>query len=63
LRSDVETFLTRHAELFGDQRKSGRFLYNNYSLVLTIISDANGKLADEQQEHFEGLKTQHQEAS
>ncbi|RBR22797.1 uncharacterized protein FIESC28_04360 [Fusarium coffeatum] len=63
LRSDVETFLTRHAELFGDKRKSGRFLYNNYSLVLTIISDASGKLADEQQEHFEELKTQHQEAS
>ncbi|KAL6920790.1 hypothetical protein ACHAPO_004529 [Fusarium lateritium] len=63
LRSDVETFLTRHAELFGDKRKSGRFLYNNYSLILTIISDANGKLADEQQEHFEGLKIQHQESS
>ncbi|KAJ4130031.1 Vacuolar protein sorting-associated protein 52 [Fusarium equiseti] len=63
LRSDVETFLTRHAELFGDKRKSGRFLYNNYSLVLTIISDANGKLADDQQEHFEALKTQHQEGS
>ncbi|KAF5664060.1 SAC2 [Fusarium circinatum] len=63
LRSEVETFLTRHAELFGDKRKSGRFLYNNYSLILTIISDANGKLADEQQEHFGGLKTQYQETS
>ncbi|ENH63099.1 Vacuolar protein sorting-associated protein 52 like protein [Fusarium oxysporum f. sp. cubense race 1] len=63
LRSEVETFLTRHAELFGDKRKSGRFLYNNYSLILTIISDANGKLADEQQEHFEELKTQYQETS
>ncbi|CVL01803.1 related to SAC2 protein [Fusarium proliferatum] len=63
LRSEVETFLTRQAELFGDKRKSGRFLYNNYSLILTIISDANGKLADEQQEHFEELKTQYQETS
>ncbi|KAF4490252.1 SAC2 [Fusarium agapanthi] len=63
LRSEVETFLTRHAELFGDKRKSGRFLYNNYSLILTIISDANGKLADEQQQHFEELKTQYQETS
>ncbi|RKL21808.1 hypothetical protein BFJ68_g2120 [Fusarium oxysporum] len=63
LRSEVETFLTRHAELFGDKRKSGRFLYNNYSLILTIISDANGKLADEQQEHFEKLKAQYQETS
>ncbi|KAF5025463.1 hypothetical protein F66182_2439 [Fusarium sp. NRRL 66182] len=63
LRSEVETFLTRHAELFGDKRKSGRFLYNNYSLILTIISDASGKLAEEQEEHFEELKTQYQEAS
>ncbi|KAI1024996.1 hypothetical protein LB504_009909 [Fusarium proliferatum] len=63
LRSEVETFLTRQAELFGDKRKSGRFLYNNYSLILTIISDANGKLADEQQGHFEELKTQYQETS
>ncbi|RBR15741.1 hypothetical protein FVER53590_07290 [Fusarium verticillioides] len=63
LRSEVETFLTRHAELFGDKRKSGRFFYNNYSLILTIISDASGKLADEQQEHFEELKTQYQETS
>ncbi|KAF5621266.1 SAC2 [Fusarium sp. NRRL 52700] len=63
LRSEVETFLTRHAELFGDKRKSGRFLYNNYSLILTIISDANGKLAEEQLEHFEKLKTQYQETS
>ncbi|KIL90624.1 sac2 protein [Fusarium avenaceum] len=63
LRSEIEAFLTRHAELFGDKRKSGRFLYNNYSLILTIISDANGKLADEQQEHFEKLKTQYQEIS
>ncbi|KAF4958840.1 hypothetical protein FSARC_10916 [Fusarium sarcochroum] len=63
LRSEVETFLTRHAELFGDKRKSGRFLYNNYSLVLTIISDESGKLADEQEEHFEELKTRYQEAS
>ncbi|VTT77950.1 unnamed protein product [Fusarium fujikuroi] len=63
LRSEVETFLTHQAELFGDKRKSGRFLYNNYSLILTIISDANGKLADEQQEHFEELKTQYQETS
>ncbi|KAM0354074.1 hypothetical protein ACHAPU_001109 [Fusarium lateritium] len=63
LRSETEAFLARHAELFGDKRKSGRFLYNNYSLILTIISDANGKLADEQQEHFEELKTQYQETS
>ncbi|KAM5348475.1 hypothetical protein ACJ41O_008299 [Fusarium nematophilum] len=63
LRSEVETFLIRQAESYGEKRKSARFLYNNYSLILTIISDATGKLADEQQEHFEELKTQFQEAS
>ncbi|KAK7423761.1 Vacuolar protein sorting-associated protein 52 [Neonectria magnoliae] len=64
LRSEVEAFLTRHAQAYGaDKRKSGRFLYNNYSLILTIISDASGKLGDEQQKHFEELKAQYQEIS
>ncbi|KAK4193920.1 Sac2 family-domain-containing protein [Podospora australis] len=63
LRNEVEAFLTKAAQaLFGaDARKRERFLYNNYSLVLTIISDAVGKLAVEQQEYFEKLKTKHQE--
>ncbi len=43
-------------------QKRERFLYNNYSLILTIISDGDGKLAVEQQEHFEGLKAAFQEA-
>ena len=61
LRGDLETFLTRHAQGFGsDKRKSGRFLYNNYSLILTIISDVDGKLANDQQEHFEQLKKPYQ---
>ncbi|CAM1511137.1 Fc.00g086500.m01.CDS01 [Cosmosporella sp. VM-42] len=63
LRSEVEAFLTRQAQAYGDKRKSERFLYNNYSLILTIISDTSGKLADEQQEHFEGLKTAFREGS
>ncbi|RMJ17389.1 hypothetical protein BHE90_003854 [Fusarium euwallaceae] len=63
LRSEVETFLSRQAESYGDKRKSGRFLYNNYSLILTIISDESGTLAEEQQEHFEELKAQFQEAA
>lgn len=65
LRSEVEAFLTRQAQasLGADGRKRDRFLYNNYSLVLTIISDVSGKLATEQQEHFEGLKAAFQEES
>lgn len=64
LRGELETFLTRHAQGFSnDKRKSGRFLYNNYSLILTIISDVDGKLASDQQEHFEQLKKPYQEES
>ncbi|KXX82152.1 Vacuolar protein sorting-associated protein 52 B [Madurella mycetomatis] len=64
LRNEVEVFLTKASQAsFGaDKRKRERFLYNNYSLILTIISDAGGKLAAEQQEHFEALKTSYQEA-
>lgn len=65
LRSEVEAFLTRWSQAsFGaDRRKRERFLYNNYSLVLTIISDVSGKLALEQQAHFERLKVAFQEAA
>ena len=65
LRSEVEVFLTKYSQAtFGaDKRKRERFLYNNYSLVLTIIGDATGKLATDQQDHFEGLKTAFQEES
>lgn len=64
LRSEMEAFLTRYSAAFGgDRRKRERFLYNNYSLILTIISDTPGRLAVEEQEHFEGLKTAFQEAA
>ncbi|EQB51076.1 Vps52/Sac2 family protein [Colletotrichum gloeosporioides Cg-14] len=63
LRSEAEAFLTRYSQSFGDKRKRERFLYNNYSLVSTIIGDVSGKLATEQQEHFEELKTAFQEGA
>ncbi|KAK2064341.1 Vps52/Sac2 family protein [Colletotrichum caudatum] len=63
LRSETEAFLTRLSQSFGDKRKRERFLYNNYSLISTIISDVGGKLAVEQQEHFEELKTAFQEGA
>lgn len=70
LRSEMEAFLTRysHAYFGADTRgkKRERFLYNNYSLILTIIGDVGelgGKLAGEQVEHFEGLKMAFQEAA
>jgi hypothetical protein len=56
LRSEIEAFLTKTSKGLGDARKRERFLYNNYSLIATIIGDLDGKLAIEQQEHFESLK-------
>ncbi|PFH62718.1 hypothetical protein XA68_12396 [Ophiocordyceps unilateralis] len=64
LRSDVEAFLNRQSQLSGiDKRKGGRFLYNNFSLILTIMGDADGRLAAEQRQHFEQLKAAHEEGS
>lgn len=68
LRSEMEAFLTRYSQVhFGADvkgRKRERFLYNNYSLILTIIGDlGGGKMAAEQIAHFEGLKTAFQEAA
>lgn len=60
LRAEVEAFLNKQSLSYGsDKRKSERFLYNNYSLILTIIGDTTGKLAAEQQEHFEKRKATH----
>ncbi|EKD15465.1 uncharacterized protein L3040_001836 [Drepanopeziza brunnea f. sp. 'multigermtubi'] len=57
LRSEIEAFLTKTSKAIGDARKRERFLYNNYSLILTIVGDVEGKLALEQQEHLQGLKS------
>ncbi len=62
LRGELEAFLARYGAAFADRRKRERFLYNNYSLILTIIGDTSGKLAAEEQEHFESLKTAFREA-
>jgi len=65
LGNEVEVFLTKASSAtFGaDKRKRERFLYNNYSLVLTIVGDVAGKLATEFQGRFEGLKTNFQEGT
>ena len=57
LRNEYETFLGKASKGAGsDAKKRERFLSNNYSLVLTIIADTEGKLAQEQKHHFEELK-------
>ena len=55
LRTDFEALMGKLSKAAGDSTKRSRFLYNNYSLVLTIISDTQGKLAEEQKAHFEVL--------
>lgn len=56
LRGEYEAFLTKLSKSVGDTRKRERFLFNNYSLVGTILEEAQGKLAEENREHFTGLR-------
>jgi hypothetical protein len=56
LGSDYESLMTKLSKTIGDTRKRERFLYNNYSLVGTILEEAQGKLADEHRDHFRELK-------
>lgn len=56
LRTDFEAFLTKMSKAVGDARKRDRFLYNNYSLVGTILEGTSGKLAEENRRHFDNLK-------
>ena len=58
LRSEYKTLMTKMAKSAGDKSKQARFLSNNYSLVLTIIGETQGKLAEEQKEHFGSLLTE-----
>ncbi|KAL1970680.1 hypothetical protein VTN77DRAFT_4324 [Rasamsonia byssochlamydoides] len=52
LTAEFDSLLTKLSRGAGDAKSRERFLYNNYSLILTIISDTDGKLAVEQKEHF-----------
>ncbi|KAI9796009.1 MAG: hypothetical protein M1835_004784 [Candelina submexicana] len=61
LVSDFEAFLAKLGKSFGEAKKRERFLFNNYSLILTIISDTDGKLAEEQKAHFEKLTFAHRD--
>jgi len=55
LRTEFDSLLLKLSRSHGDSKRRERFLFNNYSLILTIISDADGKLATEQKEHFDGM--------
>ncbi|KFZ02900.1 hypothetical protein V502_11410 [Pseudogymnoascus sp. VKM F-4520 (FW-2644)] len=61
LRSALETFLARVAKSIDGQRKRERFLENSFSLILTIIGDAQGKLATEQRFQIQAMMTASQD--
>ncbi|KAJ5713847.1 uncharacterized protein N7483_011028 [Penicillium malachiteum] len=48
LRSEFDSLLAKLSRNGTDAKRRERFLFNNYSLILTIISDTQGKLATEQ---------------
>lgn len=56
LRGDFGAFLTKLSKSIPEARKRERFLFNNYSLVCTIIGETEGKLADEIRDHFVDLR-------
>ncbi|RAH58678.1 Vps52-domain-containing protein [Aspergillus piperis CBS 112811] len=50
LTTEFDNLLAKLSRIGGDAKRRERFLYNNYSLVLAIISDTHGKLATEQKQ-------------
>ncbi|KAL2826786.1 Vps52-domain-containing protein [Aspergillus cavernicola] len=54
LTSEFDGLLTKLSRIGGDAKRRERFLYNNCSLILTIISDTQGKLATEQKQVIGG---------
>lgn len=56
LRREYEAFLIKLSKGIAEARKRERFMFNNYSLVCTIIGDTEGKLAEDVQEHFVDLR-------
>lgn len=56
LRGDFGAFLIKLSKGIPEARKRERFLFNNYSLVCTIIGETKGKLADEIRDHFMDLR-------
>ncbi|KAG0153227.1 hypothetical protein PDIDSM_5077 [Penicillium digitatum] len=55
LTADFDSLLVKLSRNGTDAKRRERFLFNNYSLILTIISDTQGKLAVEQKQHLEEM--------
>ncbi|KNG87517.1 GARP complex subunit (Sac2) [Aspergillus nomiae NRRL 13137] len=55
LAAEFDNLLAKLSRIGGDAKRRERFLFNNYSLILTIISDTHGKLATEQKGHLDDM--------
>ncbi|KAJ5121985.1 hypothetical protein N7526_008922 [Penicillium atrosanguineum] len=55
LSTEFDAMLAKLSRNGTDAKRRERFLFNNYSLILTIISDTQGKLAVEQRQHMEEM--------
>ncbi|THC99383.1 hypothetical protein EYZ11_001107 [Aspergillus tanneri] len=55
LRGEFDSLLAKLSRIGSDAKRRERFLSNNYSLILTIISDTQGKLAIDQRQHLEEM--------
>ncbi|KAF7597092.1 hypothetical protein BBP40_010566 [Aspergillus hancockii] len=55
LAAEFDSLLAKLSRVGGDAKRRERFLFNNYSLILTIISDTHGKLANEQKRHLDDM--------
>ncbi|KAJ5219182.1 uncharacterized protein N7498_001281 [Penicillium cinerascens] len=55
LRTEFDAMLAKLSRNGTDAKRRERFLFNNYSLILTIISDTQGKLAVEQRQHMDEM--------
>ncbi|KAF2137149.1 uncharacterized protein K452DRAFT_278975 [Aplosporella prunicola CBS 121167] len=63
LRSEYEAYLAKRCKSIADQRKRERFLFNNLSLVGTILEGAEGRLAEDMMTHFREARDRHADDS
>ena len=56
LEKEFDSWVLKLAKGIADPRKRERFLFNNYSLIITIIETCEGRLAHDVRARFEGLR-------
>ncbi|KAF2089630.1 Vps52-domain-containing protein [Saccharata proteae CBS 121410] len=61
LRGEFDAYLVKRGKGVAEQRKRERFMFNNYSLVVTILEGTDGRLAEDIRSHFEAAKEDYKE--